>query len=156
MREFYELCQGYRHTPVDRLVEVAGAYEALIKFVNEAVASLKDRLDAKTCECRGWKASVAAVNAENTALRAEVEKWKTLHTSRTHQHVLEAENDRLKVNLASRQTMHDALASEIAILREALGKIADPRKRDHKEPDAYTELACVMHIANEALGSTND
>ena len=36
-------------------------------------------------------------------------------------------------------------------MREALEKIADPRKRDHKEPDAYTELGCVMNIANEAL-----
>ena len=36
-------------------------------------------------------------------------------------------------------------------LREALEKIADPRKRDHHEPDAYTQLGCVMHIASEAL-----
>lgn len=35
-------------------------------------------------------------------------------------------------------------------LREALEKIADPRKR-HKEPGAYTDLGCVMKIANEAL-----
>lgn len=34
---------------------------------------------------------------------------------------------------------------------EALEKIADPRKRDHKEPDTYTELGCVMNIANDAL-----
>ena len=36
-------------------------------------------------------------------------------------------------------------------LREALKKIADPRLRDHKEPDLYTELGCIMNIANEAL-----
>jgi hypothetical protein len=36
-------------------------------------------------------------------------------------------------------------------LKEALAKIADPKLRDHKEPDAYTELGCVMSIANEAL-----
>ncbi len=41
-----------------------------------------------------------------------------------------------------------------ARLREALEKIADPRKRDHKEPDAYTELGCVMNIASEALRDT--
>lgn len=35
--------------------------------------------------------------------------------------------------------------------KDALEKIADPRKRDHKEPDAYTELGCVMNIAAEAL-----
>lgn len=43
------------------------------------------------------------------------------------------------------------LSRRCARYEEALGKIADPRKRDHKEPDTYTELACVMHIANEAL-----
>lgn len=32
-----------------------------------------------------------------------------------------------------------------------LEKIADPRKRDHKEPDSYTQLGCVMHMAEEAL-----
>jgi hypothetical protein len=36
-------------------------------------------------------------------------------------------------------------------LIEALEKIEDPRKRDHKEPDIYTELGCVMNIATEAL-----
>lgn len=33
----------------------------------------------------------------------------------------------------------------------ALEKIEDPRKRDHQEPDAYTQLGCVMNIASEAL-----
>lgn len=36
-------------------------------------------------------------------------------------------------------------------LKVALEKIADPRLRDHKEPDTYTELCCVMNIAAEAL-----
>lgn len=45
------------------------------------------------------------------------------------------------------QETHDQLAK----FRAALEKIADPRKRDHKEPDAYTQLGCVMHIAQEAL-----
>lgn len=40
---------------------------------------------------------------------------------------------------------------KVACLEQALEKIADPRKRDHREPDAATELGCVMHIANEAL-----
>ena len=33
---------------------------------------------------------------------------------------------------------------------EALDKIRDPRKR-HAEPDKYTELGCVMNIADEFL-----
>jgi hypothetical protein len=40
-------------------------------------------------------------------------------------------------------------------LRDALEKIADPRKRDHQEPDAYTQLGCIMNIANEALEKAN-
>lgn len=36
-------------------------------------------------------------------------------------------------------------------LVETLRKIADPRLRDHKEPDKYTECGCMMHMAEEAL-----
>lgn len=43
------------------------------------------------------------------------------------------------------------LAKECNGLREALEKIADPRKRHHSEPDKYTELGCVMQIAQDAL-----
>lgn len=43
------------------------------------------------------------------------------------------------------------LATKAGRLVEALEKISDPRKRDHKEPDTYTELGCVMNIASEAL-----
>jgi len=38
----------------------------------------------------------------------------------------------------------------LLIMYQALDKIRDPRKR-HKEPDKYTELACVMNIADEAI-----
>jgi len=43
------------------------------------------------------------------------------------------------------------LARENKEFKEALEKISDPRKRDHSEPDDYTTVACLMHIANEAL-----
>lgn len=46
---------------------------------------------------------------------------------------------------------YSAIHRKLAIAVEALEKIADPTKRDHKEPDAYTQLGCVMHIAEEAL-----
>lgn len=39
----------------------------------------------------------------------------------------------------------------IEVYEWALQKIEDPRKRDHREPDAYTTLGCVMNIATEAL-----
>lgn len=34
---------------------------------------------------------------------------------------------------------------------EALEKIEDPRKRDHQEPDKYTEVGCMMNMASEVL-----
>jgi hypothetical protein len=46
---------------------------------------------------------------------------------------------------------YDQLQAENERFRTALEKIADPRKRDHREPDAQTELYCVMHIAEQAL-----
>lgn len=39
----------------------------------------------------------------------------------------------------------------IGVMVAALEKIEDPRKRDHKEPDKYTEVGCMMNIAAEAL-----
>lgn len=42
------------------------------------------------------------------------------------------------------------LKDQVNNLFVALDQIRDPRKR-HKEPDSYTELACVMNIADEAL-----
>lgn len=41
---------------------------------------------------------------------------------------------------------------EIADLREALEEIAKPENWKHTEPDAVTQLGCLMHHANEALG----
>lgn len=46
--------------------------------------------------------------------------------------------------------------NNLKIAAEALEKIADPRKRDHKEPDDYTTLACVMTIADKALSDIRD
>jgi chromosome segregation ATPase len=48
---------------------------------------------------------------------------------------------------------YDALRDRVGQLEGALEKIADPRKRDHQEPDAYTQLGCVMHMAAEALAA---
>lgn len=52
------------------------------------------------------------------------------------------------------------LLEQLQKCREALAKVSDPRKRDHREPDTYTELGCVMHIAEQCLidvwGTEND
>lgn len=66
---------------------------------------------------------------------------------------LKAENEKLKGGF---MLIHEneRLRARVQWLMEALEKIADPRKRDHMEPDKYTEIGCVMHIANEALKET--
>lgn len=46
---------------------------------------------------------------------------------------------------------HVIEASAVEPLIEALEKIADPRKREHQEPDKYTEVGCMINIAEEAL-----
>lgn len=51
----------------------------------------------------------------------------------------------------TQQLKIDRLTKANEVLKGACEKIADPRKRDHKEPDKYTELGCVMNMANEAL-----
>lgn len=58
----------------------------------------------------------------------------------------------LIVNPAFHQYI-DRLERERDLYREALDKISDPRKRDHKEPDDYTEKCCLMHMAVEALSA---
>ena len=47
-------------------------------------------------------------------------------------------------------TAYKTLKKIVIRYREALERIADPRLR-HREPDAYTELGCVMNIADQAL-----
>lgn len=75
--------------------------------------------------------------AEIDALRGEKEMLRSLH--------LEA----VQIRTQRQMELH-AQDKELTKLRDALQKIADPRLRHH-EPDKYTELGCVMNIANEAL-----
>lgn len=63
----------------------------------------------------------------------------------------------ISINSALNRTNTD-LVNEICRLtdivrhyRNVLEKIADPRLRDHQEPDTYTQLACVMNMAHDAL-----
>jgi len=58
--------------------------------------------------------------------------------------------------LSGAEWTYDSLADLHAALVEcvrALDKIADPRKRGHREPDAYTTVGGVIHIAQDALDS---
>lgn len=86
------------------------------------------------------------------ATRAEVERLKfelELAIAHDRQPYPTAE----AYELACKERNH--LRDENRVLREALEKIADPRKRDHKEPDAYTTLGCVMNIAEDTLEKLN-
>lgn len=66
------------------------------------------------------------------------------------------EHAQVRSRLAESIAEVEALKRELEVATEALEKIADPRKRDHKEPDAYTELGCVMNIAQVALGAIRE
>lgn len=52
---------------------------------------------------------------------------------------------------AEKHGLEKKVPENVQVLLDALEKIADPRKRDHKEPDTYTELGCIMNIADQAL-----
>lgn len=43
------------------------------------------------------------------------------------------------------------LRGRVAAMHNTLEKIEDPRKRDHREPDKYTEVGCMMHMATTAI-----
>lgn len=53
--------------------------------------------------------------------------------------------------IAHARTDIPKLIEYLKIATEALEKLADPRKRDHTEPDKYTEVGCMINIAQEAL-----
>lgn len=50
----------------------------------------------------------------------------------------------------------DQQNAAIEVAMGALEKIADPRKRGHREPDKYTEVGCMMNIAEEALAKLKE
>lgn len=47
------------------------------------------------------------------------------------------------------------LQDRIEKLREGLDQISDPRKRDHTEPNDYTNVGCIMYIATVTLEQDN-
>lgn len=55
--------------------------------------------------------------------------------------------------LIKQKAKETKLLAVIEVMSEALEKIEDPRKRDHKEPDKYTEVGCMMNMATEAIAN---
>lgn len=80
-------------------------------------------------------------------LKACINKYAKTNRKKYFDEYCSAWNDGAVGEQMRRAPLDKAVAEAI----KALDKIADPRKRDHKEPDAYTTLGCVMHIADEAL-----
>lgn len=52
-------------------------------------------------------------------------------------------------------TVFDQMRADLDKALETLDKIRDPRKR-HSEPDKYTELGCVMNMAEEAFNEITE
>lgn len=67
--------------------------------------------------------------------------------------VIQDSVDAQKFKRELRRKTEDFLVAmeEVEKLKDVLKKIADPRLRSHKEPDAYSQLGCVMNMAQEAL-----
>lgn len=57
----------------------------------------------------------------------------------------------IDMNTKSLHKEIEDLRAKLKIAEDALGKVVDPRKVGHGEPDAYTRLGCLANIANEAL-----
>lgn len=155
--------------------ELSGAVgrenSALIVKLSEENARLKDQVDKCVQDqldlTKGYGKQLTALEEENAALKAEVAR---LHEKYDLQRLVQEntrlqqenfglmqENAALKAQAQRFQGLYDSVseqrirfAEENARLSAALDKIRDPRLR-HKEPDAYTELGCVMTIADEAL-----
>ena len=71
---------------------------------------------------------------------------------------LKDENEKLKLIIEERSReildlnfICDRNIEDSKRYSKALEKIRDPRLRDHKKSDKYTEVGCMMNIADEAL-----
>lgn len=47
--------------------------------------------------------------------------------------------------------MSKTVEEQLELAKSALRKIANPKKYHHLEPDDYTQNACFMFVADEAL-----
>jgi len=86
-------------------------------------------------------------------MKAELEKFierEAGNYTKENWHIIVTDSSRAKeIYTAGANSLAPLLLEAV----EALEKVADPRKRDHKEPDAYTQHACMMNLAEEALAS---
>jgi dynactin complex subunit len=110
--------------------------------VMERQLELEGEVDAFEKALTGCEAELeAAIAGQNIAIETS-SQFEKLNQQLSHAH---------SQRYTELMNKHEGVMAENARLRSALEKIADPRKRDHREPDAYTELGCVMHIAEQAL-----
>jgi hypothetical protein len=128
----------------------------------DCVKAALEQIDAKDAEIEQLKARklLAEIGiddqlmAERDSARAWAKRWKAEAkkyrggVSKAFDLWDKADGDRRQLRRQLR-TLREAVGP----LVEAVEKIADPRKRDHREPDTYTELGCVMNIADQALAA---
>lgn len=100
----------------------------------------------KTCE---WQHVIGARGRAicNTSAFEEVKVGDV-----TYVHARNGKMEDAQFIAQAREALPQALEA-LEALAAALEKVADPRKRDHKEPDAQTEVYCLNNIAEEALST---
>lgn len=117
------------------------------------------------CECHeeSWKQRLDLERQEILELRAEIEareKAASIGPWFEDENHISSDNDIICdfISASENRQFIARCRQDIPFLlqalnryKDALERIADPRKRTHKEPDAYTTLGCVMNMAEQAL-----
>lgn len=75
LREFYELCQAYRHTPLDQFVQVSERYQALIDFVNGLIGERTRNDTYAPCARHDWVVYPDDANPEKHELCKICQHW---------------------------------------------------------------------------------
>lgn len=121
--------------------------EALEEAKKEHVAEFQAKLDDPKFSLlrAGYKNKIAHYSELFEATARWAREW-------TLKEVDETLRDRviLKRTIAARDAEISRLKANLDVAVTALDKIRDPRKR-HSEPDKYTEVGCLMQIADTAL-----
>ena len=137
------------------LEDLVGNLKGEVQLAKEYTDYLKEQLDEMTDNHRVtselFEAHLEECRLNGMGAQRELKLMTELN---------EANNliETLKVHAADRRDLFRGFCKKQRELKdmlevsiEALENIADPRKRDHNEPDAYTTLGCVMNIADGAL-----
>lgn len=118
----------------------------------------RERIRELEMFARCYEAERASLLADNHQIRKELEAEVEKHTKFRRYSIEETESG-IRVCSGDHERSADCEWTEYVFkdkadrMRAALEKIADPRKRDHSEPDYQTKYYCVQNIAIEALST---